>query len=142
MNESDLNGDGRDTREKLLDAAERLFAEQGFDSTSLRQITAAAGANLAAVNYHFGSKEDLIVEVLDRKIKPMNDGLCPYNENGKCTIHEYRFAGCRIFCCNGNADFQSDITESILVELKELCVDMGLDYNYRELSEALNNYHD
>ena len=72
MSEHEFSGDGRDTREKLLDAAERLFAEQGFDSTSLRQITSAAGANLAAVNYHFGSKDDLIVEVLDRRIKPMN----------------------------------------------------------------------
>ena len=43
----------------LLDAAERLFSDQGFESTSLRQITTEAGANLAAVNYHFGSKENL-----------------------------------------------------------------------------------
>jgi len=72
MSEQRFSGDGRDTREKLLDAAERLFAEQGFDSTSLRQITTAAGANLAAVNYHFGSKDDLIIEVLERKLQPLN----------------------------------------------------------------------
>jgi AcrR family transcriptional regulator len=72
MNEPQSPGDGKDTREKLLDTAERLFAAQGFDATSLRQITTEAGANLAAVNYHFGSKEDLIVEVLDRKMEPLN----------------------------------------------------------------------
>ena len=60
------------TRERILDSAERLFAEQGFSGTSLRQITAAAGANLAAVNYHFGSKEELLKEALSRRIKPIN----------------------------------------------------------------------
>jgi len=48
-----------DTRERILDAAERLFLEHGFDGTSSRMITAEADANLAAVNYHFGGKEGL-----------------------------------------------------------------------------------
>ena len=60
------------TRGRILDSAERLFAEQGFSGTSLRQITAAAGANLAAVNYHFGSKEELIKEALSRRLRPIN----------------------------------------------------------------------
>ena len=45
-----------DTKSRLLRVAERLFAEHGFDGVSVRQLTAAAGVNLAAVNYHFGSK--------------------------------------------------------------------------------------
>jgi len=61
-----------DTKDTLLDAAEHLFAEQGFGATSLRQLTARAGANLAAVNYHFGSKEELAREVLRRRIEPIN----------------------------------------------------------------------
>jgi len=60
------------TRERILDAAEKLFAEQGFAGTSLRAITTAAGANLAAVNYHFGSKESLIEEVFSRRLEPIN----------------------------------------------------------------------
>ncbi|AEY01952.1 PsrA protein [Oceanimonas sp. GK1] len=56
----------RDTKQKILDAAELLFAEQGFSDTSLRVITTAAGVNLAAVNYHFGSRKDLIKAVMDR----------------------------------------------------------------------------
>ena len=59
------------TRERLLDAAERLFAEAGY-TASLRDITAAAGANLAAVNYHFGSKEELVKAVLLRRVGPIN----------------------------------------------------------------------
>src|SRR5207253_96136 len=60
------------TQEKILDAAEALFMEHGFEATSLRQITAAAGVNLAAVNYHFGSKEELFQAVLTRRLDPMN----------------------------------------------------------------------
>ncbi len=54
------------TKEKILNAAERLFAEQGFEHTSLRQITSTADVNLASVNYHFGSKKALIQAVLER----------------------------------------------------------------------------
>jgi AcrR family transcriptional regulator len=62
----------RDTKERILDAAERLFVEQGFDSASMRGITAEAGVNLAAVNYHFGSKDALVAAVLERRIGPLN----------------------------------------------------------------------
>lgn len=63
---------GADTRQRLLDAAERLFAERSYEATSLRQVTAAAGANLAAVNYHFGSKQGLFRAVFLRRIEPIN----------------------------------------------------------------------
>jgi AcrR family transcriptional regulator len=52
-----------DTRERILQAAEGLFAEHGFDAVSMRDITALANVNLAAVNYHFGSKQALLAEV-------------------------------------------------------------------------------
>ena len=55
------------TRQRLLDAAERLFAKRGFAGTSVREITDAAGANLGAVNYHFRSKENLYAEVFTRR---------------------------------------------------------------------------
>ncbi|WP_235605311.1 TetR/AcrR family transcriptional regulator [Rheinheimera salexigens] len=54
------------TQQKILDAAQSLFAETGFNGTSLRQITSLAEVNLAAVNYHFGSKKELIQAVLQR----------------------------------------------------------------------------
>ena len=62
-----------DTRESLLDAAEGLFAEHGIQASSLRMITQRAGANLAAVHYHFGSKEGLVRAVFSRRIKPLNE---------------------------------------------------------------------
>lgn len=62
-----------DTRERILDSAERLFMAHGYDGTSMRQITGEAGVNLAAVNYHFGSKEALIQEVFRRRLDWLNE---------------------------------------------------------------------
>lgn len=60
------------TKGAILDAAERLFAAHGFRATSLRAITSEADANLGAVNYHFSSKDELILAVLRRRLQPMN----------------------------------------------------------------------
>lgn len=60
------------TKDCILDAAERLFADKGLDGSSLRDITTAANVNLAAVNYHFGSKNGLIEAVFARHLSPMN----------------------------------------------------------------------
>lgn len=62
-----------DTKEKILDTAERLIGEQGYAATSLRQVIAEAGVNLAAVHYHFGSKEELLDAVVVRKAAPVNE---------------------------------------------------------------------
>ncbi len=61
-----------ETRERILDAAETLFVEHGYEATSTRMVTAAAGVNLAAVNYHFGSKEALMQAVLRRRLAALN----------------------------------------------------------------------
>ena len=62
-----------DTREALLDAAEKLFSEHGIQASSLRTITQQAGANLAAVHYHFGSKEGLVKAVFSRRLRPLEE---------------------------------------------------------------------
>jgi AcrR family transcriptional regulator len=61
-----------DTKTKILNAAEKLFGMNGFDGTSLRDITAEAQVNLAAVNYHFQSKDSLIDAIIERRIEPIN----------------------------------------------------------------------
>ena len=61
-----------DTRNHILNVAEQLFSEQSLSRTSLRAITAAAQVNLAAVHYHFGSKEALVYAIFERRLKPMN----------------------------------------------------------------------
>ncbi|GAA0977485.1 TetR/AcrR family transcriptional regulator [Nocardiopsis tropica] len=65
-----------DTRTQLLDAAEHLFAERGYRGTSVRAITDLAGANLAAVGYHFGSKAELMSAVARRVVEPINAAQC------------------------------------------------------------------
>ncbi len=60
-----------DTRAQLLDAAEQLFADRGYQGTSIRAITELAGANVAAVGYHFGSKADLMTAVVRRVVDPI-----------------------------------------------------------------------
>ncbi|PWT74895.1 MAG: TetR family transcriptional regulator [Proteobacteria bacterium] len=67
-----------DTRERILRAAEASFVERGFAATSLRMITARAKVNLAAVNYHFGSKESLVREVFQRHLAPLNQARIAY----------------------------------------------------------------
>jgi AcrR family transcriptional regulator len=61
-----------ETRTRILDAAEELFMRHGFEGTSMRLLTSQARVNLAAVNYHFGSKDALIEAVFRRRLDPMN----------------------------------------------------------------------
>ncbi len=61
-----------DTKTRILDGAEKLFAREGFHNTSLRAITSLAEANLASVNYHFGSKDALLQAVIERRLLPLN----------------------------------------------------------------------
>jgi AcrR family transcriptional regulator len=62
----------KNTKSRILDAAERLLAERGFAACSLRAVTAEAGVNLGAVNYHFRSKDALIQAVFRRRLEPLN----------------------------------------------------------------------
>lgn len=62
----------RDTKTNILDAAERLFAEKGFDGTAIREIIRAANVNVAAVHYHYGSKEEVLRGVTDRIVGALN----------------------------------------------------------------------
>jgi AcrR family transcriptional regulator len=67
--DNQVNAKSEPVREKLLDAAEVLFCEKGFDGTSVRDLTTAAGCNVAAVNYHFGGKDKLYVEMFRRQMR-------------------------------------------------------------------------
>ena len=65
--------DGVQTRESLMDAAEELFATRGLRSTSIRDIVDAVGCNIAAVNYHFGGKENLYLQVVKRRVSSLRE---------------------------------------------------------------------
>jgi len=72
-------------------------------------------------------------------IKPMLSSRCPYNIDGKCSIYEYRFSGCRIFCCDADADFQSRLSEEALGRLKSICTDFQIPYRYTDLAAGLSS---
>ncbi|MDA0147259.1 TetR/AcrR family transcriptional regulator [Vibrio sp. LaRot3] len=80
------------TKERILDVAEALFAEHGFNDTSLRTITSKAGVNLAAVNYHFGDKKTLVRAVLNRYLEAfmpaVSDGLITLNLSQNYTMNQ------------------------------------------------------
>ena len=76
-----------DTKERILSAAESLFMERGYAATSLRLITAKAKVNLAAVNYHFGSKDALIREVLERRLGPLNSARIAHLDDLESGAH-------------------------------------------------------
>ena len=65
------------TRERILKAAERLFAERGYDGTSVRAIVARARVNQAAINYHFAGKEGLYREICARRLPPLQSSSSP-----------------------------------------------------------------
>jgi len=70
--------------------------------------------------------------------KPLRDGICPYNQNGKCTVYENRFAGCRIFFCRADVDFQNQLSESAVRRFKKMCLIFDVHYRYTDLESALS----
>jgi Fe-S-cluster containining protein len=75
------------------------------------------------------------------RFKIMAGGGCPYQQGTVCTVHEHRFAACRIFCCDGDPDFQSALSEEALRRLKALCEAFGVPYHYQELAAALAGFN-
>ncbi len=75
----------------------------------------------------------------DENIKPMASTRCPYSISVKCAIYKHRFAGCRIFYCKADADFQSRLSESALKKFKLLCTEFQIQYRYTDLAVALNS---
>jgi len=81
----------------------------------------------------------LTAKIGHENIKPMLKTRCPFQSDDKCTIYEYRFASCRIFCCKAEPDFRSKLTESAIKQLKSICTELDIPYNYTPLPAALNS---
>ncbi len=84
--------------------------------------------------------EYLAAKLGAENVKQMETGRCPYNVEGRCGIYENRFAGCRIFCCKGDGEFQSGLSEAAIRELKNICGEFEIPYRYTDLKTALNGY--
>lgn len=79
----------------------------------------------------------LKVNLRGESLKPMRAGRCPYNAGGRCGVYEYRFAGCRIFFCKGDLDFQNELSEKALKKFKAICEQFQIPYRYIDLATAL-----
>jgi AcrR family transcriptional regulator len=99
-----------DTKDRILDAAEMLFARDGYSGTSMRAVTSEAGVNLASVNYHFGSKEALLVAAFDRLAAPVN---------------KERLAALDALEADGKEPTLEEILEAFLLPALRLVVDLG-----------------
>jgi len=74
-------------------------------------------------------------------LRDMVAGRCPYQDGTRCTVHAHRFASCRIFCCHGDPDLQSELSEQAVARLRDLCERFDVPYSYTELSEALARFN-
>ncbi|MHC4544078.1 MAG: YkgJ family cysteine cluster protein [Planctomycetota bacterium] len=81
----------------------------------------------------------LAAKIGAENLKPMPDSRCPYHLVCNCTVYKYRFAGCRIFSCKGNADFQGRLSETALKKFKSICTEFEIPYCYTDLATALGN---
>lgn len=78
-----------DTQSRILDAAEKLFAEQGFEATTTRQITALADVRNASINYYFATKRDLGVAVIDRRFDQLK-------QEREMRLKQVDFSDCKV----------------------------------------------
>jgi len=83
----------------------------------------------------------LAAKVGTPKLKVMTTGRCPYQQGTACTVHAHRFAACRIFCCAGDPDFQSELSEEALRRLKILCAEFQIPYRYQDLAPAIDGFN-
>ena len=117
---------GAKVQERILKVAEKLFAEKGFEDTSIRDITAQAKCNLAAVNYHFGGKENLYIKVFQRHLDVMRDRRIQRiqevfsHSQGQFTIEMLLDAFCRAFVEPFISDPQGQIRIRLMIrEMQE-----------------------
>jgi hypothetical protein len=71
--------------------------------------------------------------------KSVKKNICPYLENGKCSVRDFRFAGCRIFFCKADSEQLNQLSEQAIKKFKTLCEKYDLPYRYADLATAMNS---
>jgi len=82
----------------------------------------------------------LAAKLPSQSLKQQTGNRCPYNIDAKCSVYENRFAGCRIFCCRGDADWQSRLSEEAQCKFRKICEEFEIQYYYTDLKTALKNF--
>lgn len=134
---------------RLVHEVEALYE---WIDTQLRQNEACAGqcracgacCNFVSYDHRLFVTPPELIYLAEKlgawPLKQMASERCPYQVQGKCTVHAHRFAGCRIFCCRGNADLQSKLTEEALGRLKVIGERSAIPYRYADLATALASF--
>ena len=127
-------------KNKIIQAVEKIY--QNIDSQVRPNHCDACGKCCDFQTYDhqlFVTSPELIYFTAQTgpKTKPMHTGRCPYNIDEKCFAYPHRFAGCRIFSCKSDKDFQSRLTESAINDFKSICRNFNLPYRYMLLATAL-----
>ena len=97
-----MNAKEKDTKEKILEVANDLFAEKGFNGTSIRDIAKVADVNLSAVNYHFSNKENLYCQVFQQNHKWMEESVAQIGEDDSIDSKEFAWRVFDFFVNNGS----------------------------------------
>ena len=71
-------------------------------------------------------------------IVPSGDGSCPWQKEGRCTVYEHRFSGCRIYSCRADPQQQGSLSEKVLGEFRRICDEFDLEYRYMDLRDFLS----
>jgi hypothetical protein len=140
---------GYETKEKLLREVAEIY--KWIDEQLCNNSNSAGRCNACGKCCDFDAFEHRLFVTMSElmylaanldveKLKSMPTSRCPYNIDGKCSVYEWRFAGCRIFCCGADADFQSSLSEAALKKLKVICQKFEIPYRYTDLASALNGH--
>lgn len=130
-----------DKREEILDVAEKLFSEQGFEAVTVREISKAAEINIAMVSYYFGSKEKLYEEVIDRKLIPSDLVRSKILENASCKDALFAFIDYFVDRFFENRQFQILIFREMALQQRKKMpeyITEKLYRNFANISEVIN----
>jgi AcrR family transcriptional regulator len=108
-----VDGDSDKTRKEILDAAERLFAEQGFAATSIREIADAASVNTAMVHYYFGKKLQLLQAVFERVLEPLAKSIASFRPGNPDSLSD--FAGIVMAMASHHPNLPRLVTREVLL---------------------------
>jgi len=131
----------RDNKPDIAAAVEKVYA-------FIEQANASTGANCLGCGncckfkdyghrLYVSTPELIYLESQIGELKWAGEMMCPWHTDGRCGIHNSRFAGCRIFFCKGDCVKQGELSEEVLRRLKAICHQFNIPYEYKELSAAL-----
>jgi len=138
-----------ETNDRLLEKVERIYTWLDGEIAGHSDLADACRACGACCDFGaFGHRlfvttpeiMYLSAKLGPENIKPMTTTRCPYQADGRCTIYQNRFAGCRIFYCKADKNFQSALSGTALKRLKAICEELQIQYQYTDLATALNGF--